>query len=239
MVSAYRKLSKKLFISAVVLGLLAACPVARATTITFGTPATSGNAFPFGGGFGSNPSTRYQQVYDADLFPAGPLSITDITFFHTLFPGGAISANTYIFHLSTTAKTVGDLNTAVLTNNIGGDDALFASLALSGDPGTSLAISGTPFTYDPANGNLLLDITTTTPNLAGLSIFFDARNGDFGADSSRAHDYGTGFTGFGLVTQFTFTAAAEPVPEPASIVLMVTGMLGVSGYTWLRRKRVA
>jgi hypothetical protein len=178
-------------------------------------------------------------VYDADLFPAGPLSITDISFFHTVAPGGSISPNTYIFHLSTTSKAVNGLDTTVLTNNIGGDEALFASLALSGDPGAALTISGAPFTYDPANGNLLLDITTTTPNLPGFSIFFDARNGNFGSDSSRAHNYGTGFTSFGLVTQFTFTAAAAPVPEPASIVLMVTGMLGVSGYTWFRRKRTA
>src|SRR5262245_19448762 len=77
----------------VLVGLLAPSPRAHADTIRFGTVTTDNNSFPFGGGV-STPSTRYQQVYNKALFPSGPISITDIHFFHTFSAGGTFATNT-------------------------------------------------------------------------------------------------------------------------------------------------
>jgi hypothetical protein len=163
--------------------------------------------------------------------------ITDITFYNTNFPGD-FSPSTYTIHLSTSNFPVNALDTSVLSNNVGADNALFGVFPLSGAvPAGSFTLSGGPFTYDPANGDLLIDIMT--PSKPFGSVFLDAMNGDFGTDSSRAHNYDSGFTSFGLVTQFTFTAGATAVPEPASLTLLCIGALGIAGYAGIRRKKQA
>lgn len=207
----------------VVLGivvLLAAVVVspAFATTIVIGNPPDpgSGNCFPFGCSTGS----RYQQVYNSALFGA-PLLINQVQFFNTQSdPGlGVVETANYEIHLSTTSVAVNSLDTVNFANNVGADDALFFNGILGGPVGgTTFTINGTGFLYDPADGNLLLDIIKTGGSANG-SVFFDARNGTFGTDSSRAHNFGTAFAEWGLVTGFS-DAELTPVPEPATLVLL-------------------
>ena len=92
----------------------------------------------------------------------------------------------------------------------------------------SFTIPGTPFTYDPANGDLLMDIFVS--NSGNQTVFLDARNGTAAGVFSRMHDFGSEFNDWGLVTGFN---AAAAVPEPSTYVMLVGGLLALAG--WRRR----
>jgi hypothetical protein len=106
----------------------------------------------------------------------------------------------------------------------------------------------TPFIYDPAGGNLLMDIR----NYSGqddktILPIFDAifqvspeiwrawtTNPDTdGVDSLTTPYYG----GNGLVTQFTFTQSEgnHVIPAPPAVFL---GLLGAGLVTWAHRRRI-
>src|SRR5712691_5279134 len=209
---------------------LSASP-AFATTIIVGQPADvgNGNCFPFG----CSPGTRYQQVYNAALF-GGPLLINQLQFFNTEnSPGlGVVETASYAIHLSSTSTAVNALDTSNFGANVGANDALFFD-GIMGGPigGTTFTIAGTGFLYNPASGNLLLDIFKTGGSANG-DVFFDARNGTFGSNSSRAHDFGSGFESFGLVTGFSGDELA-PVPEPATLTLLAPALAWAA---WRRRR---
>jgi hypothetical protein len=214
-------------------GLLLSSSLGRAGSITIGTLGSGSNSFPFGGPVSGFPGTRYQQVYNANLFP-GSITISGITFFH--LGSGFIDTGTYTLDLSTTSKAVNGLDITNFNNNDGPNNQLFFSGNLSGNPGSTLTLSGTPFIYDPTQGNLLLDFTISGTG-PGATTFFSSMNGTFGTDSSRAQNFGGGTSGFGLVTEFTFGSAAT-VPEPTSLVSFAIIFVGSAGYVW-RRKRSA
>ena len=100
-----------------------------------------------------------------------------------------------------------------MANNIGAD----SETVFSGTLPTSVAAGAlltftlaTPFTYYPANGNLLLDFQIS--GVTSLSDpLFAYQNGDFGTLSSRmVNGLASNTTGWGLVTQFSFAAQACP-----------------------------
>jgi hypothetical protein len=189
------------------------------------------NSFPFTVMFPQFPSTVYQQVYAASDFAAGPRLITAIDFFRSSV-GGNLNTGTYDFYLSTTSAPVDGLNTTNFDANDGPDNTLFGSFTLGGAAPAILTFTGTPFLYDPANGNLLLDIRTTI-TASGDNSNYDANRGDAGGVYSRAHDFGTGFTGYGLVTEFD-NSPVSSTPEPASLLLVATGF---GGMVLIRRLR--
>ena len=217
--------------------LFALAGAAQATPLLIGTPnAGSGNSFPFTSSAGS----RYQQVYAASSF-SGTVTIGSITFFNNELPGAIFQTGDYAFTFSTSNFTVNNLDTANLNNNPGADAALFASLNLSGATGAQFTVTagtggGAAFVYDPSAGDLLVDIVRSNPAGAG-SGFLDAMNeGTAGGLFSRAHDFGTGFQNWGLVTEFDITTASVSVPEPAALALFGFGLAGL-GYA--RRRKTA
>jgi hypothetical protein len=187
--------------------------------IIIGSPSSGDNAFPFGGSWSPNPS-RYQQVYSGAAF-TGSIDIGTIRFFRSS-GGGDLASGTFVMSLSTTSQAVNGLDLVNFDNNLGLDNQLFSTQVLAGGPAPSgLAFMGDAFHYDPTQGNLLLDIQISGFSHSGLSNWssFEARDGDAGGLFSRAHDFGSGFNDYGLVTEFE----AVPVPAPSAFVLSSVG----------------
>jgi hypothetical protein len=221
-----RILSRLLLIT-VCLGALGAL---QADVIVIGSPGTDGNYFPFGGSVYAG--TVYQQVYSSGSF-LGPMTITDIVFYHTIYVGGNFRPGSYALSLSTTSRPVNGLDTVDFDSNLGPDNQLFWSGALNGPaPAPEVVFLGVPFTYDPALGNLLLDIRVSGATEGNWGLALDARDGDAGGLFSRAHNFGSAFENWGLVTGFSYGEVV--IPEPATLSLLG---LGLAAFAFLRRRQ--
>jgi hypothetical protein len=233
---------KMLLILAVFVGipLLGVSPVS-ANTVIVGLPPDpgSGNSFPFGSAY----NAEYQQVYSSSDF-AGAMSITGLEFYNTQFNSGSTSLPTGTFTISLSTTSVGPSTIGGhFAGNIGGDNTqvFSGSIAQSWTFGNTLFIAfSTPFTYNPGNGNLLLDVVGSGVSTPGGSTFFDV-NSTGSNTFSRVYcsggvgcDPGTVNVNYGLVTGFEF----QPVPEPGTITLAALGILGTFFLLrmWVRRR---
>jgi hypothetical protein len=211
--------------------------VARAEPIVIGNPPDpeASNCFPFGCGRedGFEPASRYQQVYNRSQFK-GPLRIREIQFYQTDSPGGNLTIGSYEFYLSTTSRGVDQL-ASDFDSNLGRDNARFTVVPFAGGAAPALlSIRGSEFLYNPARGNLLLDIMIPGGARHGAA-FFDARQ-DAGGLFSRAQDFGEGFEGWGLVTGFVGDPA--PIPEPSSLILVAGGAFAALMSAKRRNKQI-
>ena len=185
----------------------------------------------------------YQQVYAAAEFGHKPVMITGMAFRPDFESGSAFShtlPDLRIF-LSTTAASVDGLS-LTLTDNLGPDNSLVRSGPITlasqftgpatGPKDFDIKIAfTTPFIYKPTGGNLLLWVLREEPGDHSTAIDAVFTDGD---GVSRAYNFGPGSgtaqdTG-GVVTRFD----ATPTPEPASLVLLGSGLLGLLG---LRQRR--
>ena len=172
---------------------------------------------------------EYQQLYVGTLFP-GVVEITGITFFAEYQQQGSISGD-YIINFSTSSATtaVGGLS-PVYANNIGPDQTQF----FSGNVSEVFSFFGAPFTFDPSQGNLLLDIDVLSALGNGPDT---ALLGSCSGDTNRVFNsggFGPPLVGYGncppngvgsggLETEFTFTPVAAS--EPSGSVISFTGLL--------------
>lgn len=185
-----------------------------------------------------------QSFYGANLF-SGPVQINGFSI--RLDQGSGMDGNTgaqnFQIIASTTSATATTLNTTNPSLNHGADQTMVRNSPLSIFAiGGALNANGvtdwstpinfdTPFIYDPADGNLLLEFTGTMPNDIFSTRFVDGWEVD-GAGLARVTPLQTG--GFisdqlGAVVLFN----TEPIPEPGSVLLL--GL--AAGMGFVRRRR--
>ncbi len=240
------------------LGSLALPAILHAQTVVV-PPAYQGT--DAGGGSGVlNNNIRLQEIYDASALPGGPIIITEVRFRPSARYGAAFTAtiSNINIRLSTTPVAPVALS-PTFAQNVGSNETVVFNGALPLSSAFSGAASGpkafdmvvtltTPFTYDPAAGNLLIDFrnyssSTATHVDAGASPDRKANRAfAVGADSTTATtvDFGSD------VLQFAYTPVSSPpviLSQPASrsVVLGSTAAFSVTAasavplsYQWQR-----
>jgi len=228
------------------------CDISHASdAVLFGTPAElahiEGNSAlaPYGGLLPS----RFQQVYAATDFlnalPPGGGWISDLVFrtdgplgqsFHVILSGVQIT-------LSTTPRLPDGLSTT-FADNFGSDVTTVFSgpVELQGfhappfNIPQSLAASihlTQPFYYNPANGNLLLDIQSIGGPVTSAMDATDT----FGDSVSSVFAYGGDLTSGVADSRGAFTFfAIQAVPEPSVISLLAAGVIGLAIVGWRKRR---
>jgi hypothetical protein len=221
---------KKALAAAVVCLALFAIP-SFAGVVIVGSPADvgTGNSYPFGSAYDG----EYQQVYNSGQF-SGPITMTNLEFYNTQFDSGATAMNsgTWTIGLGVTAADWNTLNSQMSLN--GATTTVFSgNLFQPWAFGDTLVINlSTPFTSNPGNGNLLMDVVVSGATDAGGVIFFDTNgynNGGFNGNTFlgrvycpggiQLRWYGTVNSGYGLVTAF------RTAPEPGSLALCLALVL--------------
>lgn len=227
------KRSGGVFGFAVAAALAFCLPSARAQVDVGGSDAT--NLIPFGtiGGTTAYTFPQYQQVYAATAFP-GPILITSIAFQSSaLSTTGAYSFDgTLGLAVDNTISPASPGTTYLATTNV-----------FSGTQSATIAANGTfdlvftlssPFSYNPALGNLVLGVGINSVTSAGDVEFVSSF---VSTDVGRTINSGPveAFPDSGLLTRFGLGTAA--VPEPS--ILSLLGALGMVGSAFALRRRHA
>ena len=177
-------------------------------SVTIGTTYLDiGNGAPFE----TTGVLDYEQIYSAAAFP-GPISFNTITFFDTQIPGSAITDANYDI---TFAYTSSPLNSNYPISGTG-TQTFFDGVLGGTIVGTSFSLSGPTFNYDPALGNLLIDVQVTNLQMAGHGgLDRDAFTGVV----SRAFDSNgvINSDNLGLVTEFSTTVSPTAAPDRAHV----------------------
>jgi len=174
---------------AVLVGISAALHYGNAATRVLPNPLATED-YDFGSGTLSEPNYRNQQVYHANQFPINTILITELRFRPDRTYGNAFGSTTISniqINMSTTTNNPGALS-STYADNVGADD----QVVLSGSVAVSSSFSGAaqgpkafdiiiplqcPFRYNPALGNLVVDIRNVSGSAASLlsgSAVYDA-----------------------------------------------------------------
>jgi hypothetical protein len=228
------------------------------------TEGNSNNGYPFDTSAFPNgaSSTRYQEVFSSSQFASlsGPTSITGLAFRPDAKTGAAFTSTLpdVQINLSTTGANTSTLS-GTFADNVGADDtAVYARGPLSLSSSATGPLGGPeafdifvdftqPFTYDPSQGNLLLDVRNfgggaTTPfddqqyfGSAPVTSVFTLTSG---VNSPTADQVYNGFIKDGLIAQFkTASATTTPVPEPPILILFGLSLLGLAVVAVRKRRR--
>ena len=214
-------------------------PILGHADVTVGSQDT-GRCYPFmcnNSGTDIGQIIDYQQVYTATAFN-GPLRVNSISWYYDSIDGGSaiLLGGTYTLYWGYASfGSVSHLSTNLPSNYLSGSNLvgsfIIPSGGISDDPAMTFFLNSVEqFTYDPTLGNLLLEIVVTNqdnvPN--GLGVGANGAD-DTGIVTSRAYCV-TGSacrTGReGLVTTFGSSAL---VPEPGTLCLLGSAVIGLSG----------
>lgn len=219
---------------------------AHALVVPNGNLSLDGNANHFWPFFDLG-GMHYQQVYDDSQFGAlavGGELVTGMAFRPDSERGGAfgpLTINNLTISLSTTSADPDSLST-VFADNVGADNTtvLSGSVELSSNdspgPGDTRAFDvvinfDTPFLYNPAAGNLLLDILNLDLSNNNLGLGLDAERSSDSMSRVWSGPFNPGSSfGFadttGLITEFVFSP--PPIPEPSALTIMGLGLLSLA-----------
>jgi hypothetical protein len=215
------------------------------------------NAFPFSAPSGGNYTYNgeYQQLYSSADF-SGPIAISSISFESTqdvlYYPDGTYAATfgspgpqTYDFtiSLSTTDASLDALSTNYADNEGSGFTTVFngtltENLTDSGNVFDLVIPTSAPFEYNPANGNLLMDVVLDGTTTGGTNFFVSGNS----PGVSKVFNYDgdptmpTAYAGVGLNTLFSTGPVLPKMGQYQSTAIMPTGSVvgadGISTYTF-------
>jgi len=220
--------------------------VLLSATTLFAAPFTigsmdDGNCFPFmcnDSGTSVGPSIMYQEAYNSSFFP-GPVTIHSLEFQFWPDAGPAVVlGGSYEFWLGYSAVGLG--LTSTLSSNWLGSPTLVDTVTIPAGGvnfGTLLTFNlSTPFAYNPATDDLLLEVDVTNqddvPNTGTTGFnWADFTGTQVTRAFCRSNDGCMSGTEGALVTTF------NPVPEPGTLVMFGSGLIGVTGIARRRFMR--
>lgn len=229
----------KLFNRAAVLLLSSSVALLSASAqVTVGTPgAGQGTTYPFGQSAGF---TRFQEFLSASYFSA-PLNINAVTFYRTANTTGTFQQGTFALYLNSTTTTLANYSFSnPSANETVANRKLIGTVTIPNATTTAPTLTfsgGGMFSYNPAMGNLLIDVDFTPigSQFATGRATFDTFSDPVGNQSNlvaTASDPNVPFgntasaRGQGLVV--TLGVASTVVPEPSTVVLMAAGFAGLA-----------
>ncbi len=249
---------RKFVPGSILLACTLAAPLFAAPIVAPNSAATadgnSNNVYPFSPGwFQDAPTNRYQQVYAANQFgsPGSTIDIGAIAFRLDGADGGGQFTATYpSIQIDLSETSLGpDQLSSTFANNIGANDSTVynGSLTVSPSGGSNpnpfnfVINLQTPFAYNNAQGNLLLDIrinqpvSTPVPALDAVFTTGDGVSRVWSPDTGSVNSVTGNVDTMGLVTEFLPTQAA---PEPAEFSLCGFGFALLAFARWNLVKRI-
>jgi hypothetical protein len=198
---------------------------------------------PLGGDSSFSEAFREDDVYAASEFPIYPILIKEIRFRPDVHAGGPLSTtlSNVQFNLSTTKAVPDQLNSA-FAQNIGADNTVVFAGTLSLSTAFLTLTNGTKafdlrvpfqteFTYDPSQGNLLLDFQNFDGSVPNEPNFINNVGGEDGTSRMFTSDP-NGTSGFSDSGGYALQIVYEALPIPPIISSQPTNSsatLGSSG----------